>query len=173
MKQFLIGCGIAAGVCVLLLGACALWFANVSKPVEGLVVEVDVGDGEATVGEEFDVTITVTNEGDKAFELTSLDITEGFASTMVLTKSDPKPDGTTHVPIIDAQSYEYGDKIDGGESKTYTFTYKPSQAGVYKGELDAYVGMQSYNTTLQVLVEEPGEGGTESAPEPETEPATP
>ncbi|KAF0093047.1 MAG: hypothetical protein E1N59_3237 [Puniceicoccaceae bacterium 5H] len=153
-KVFAWGCGILVLLGVLLVGGGIAFVAYVSSSVEGVTVAIDVPD-KVAIGETFDLSVSVTNERDKVFALSDIDVAETYLGGFTVSEVAPPPEESMHVPLVEAQSFTFDTDLQPGQTRTFVFTLKAQQAGMWRGDLDVYEGLRSITNLVQTVVNEP------------------
>ncbi len=154
-KAIALGCGIAGAVCLIGVVAVVLFVAYVAQDVQGAGISVN-GPADVVVGQTFDLTVTVTNERPrKALALSDIDIAEEYLEGFTVSKINPKPKSTQHVPIDDSRSFSFGVSIPAGESRDFIFTLRAEKSGLYRGDVDMCEGARFTTGMAQTNVKEP------------------
>src|SRR5437870_3426775 len=110
-KIIALGCGIAALIGTVVILAVVLCFGHVSKDVEGIAVAVD-GPTEVTVGQTFELEVTVTNERPKkVLRLSDIDLAEDYLAGFTVSSISPKPKSNMHVPIDNSRSFTFAVQV--------------------------------------------------------------
>jgi hypothetical protein len=148
------GCGIAASVVLLVIGAIVLFLVYVGQDVKGMGISVD-GPADVVVGQSFQLSVTVTNERPrKAIALSDIDFAESYLAGFTISTVDPKPKSSMHVPVVNALSYTFDVRIPPATAKTFTFTLHAQKSGIYRGDVDVYEGTRFITTVAQTAVKE-------------------
>src|SRR5947207_2793600 len=90
-KAIALGCGLASLAGILAIIAVVLFFVHVSKDVEGAGVEVNGPSEDVSMGQTFDLIVTVTNERpSKVLKLSDVDISEDYLAGFTVSSVSPK-----------------------------------------------------------------------------------
>jgi hypothetical protein len=148
------GCGIAALVCLAGIAAVVLFVLYASQDVKGVAVGVD-SPTDVVVGETFDLTVTVTNERPrKVLALSDVDIAEGYLAGFTVSRIEPRPRSSMHVPIDNSRSFTFEVKIPPGASSSFKFKLRAEKPGVYRGDVDVCEGSRFVTGMAQTSVKE-------------------
>ena len=153
-KLALAGCAVVflLVVGVVVAGVAGLFYMG--QGPQGVAVSIE---GPTTVGldEEFALTVVVENQRpSKSFELTDIDIADGYFERFILLGNNPEPQSSMHVPIVGVRSFTFGRDIPAGETVEFEFRLRPVTAGVARGDVDVYEGSRFVTTLLQTEVTE-------------------
>lgn len=102
--------------------------------------------GQVSVGETFEMTVTVYNTASETQTLYSLDLADEFMSGVDVIGSAPAYTSSMHVPLDNTESYEYMQPIPSGGSTTVLLTMQATTPGSWSGDIDVCVdGMARFN----------------------------
>ena len=147
-----LGC---AGVVVALI----LFVGNAIQDVEGVGVFVD-GPADVVVGQTFDLIVTVTNERPrKVLALSDIDIGEEYLAGFIITNINPRPKSSMHVAIDNSRSFTFSSSIPPKMSKSFTFTLRALNTGLYRGDVDICEGSRFITGMAQTSVTEKEKSG--------------
>jgi len=153
-NAILIGCGVVAGLGLILLVVVIFLVAHMAQDVEGISVNVQ-GPTDVAMGETFGLKVVVTNErAGKSLEVSSIDIAEEYLAGFSVISMDPEPASSTHIPIDESRSFAFNADIPAGESRTFLFNLRAEKAGLYRGDVDTCEGMRFISTMAQTSVKE-------------------
>ena len=153
-KIIALGCGIAALIGTVVILAVVLFFVHVSKDVEGIAVAVD-GPTEVTVGQTFELEVTVTNERPKkVLRLSDIDLAEDYLAGFTVSSISPKPKSNMHVPIDNSRSFTFGVQVPPRTAKSFKFTLRAEKEGIFRGDVDVCEGARSTTGMAQTVVKE-------------------
>ncbi len=153
-KAFAFGCGGCLLLCVVAVGAAVTWMAWVGKDPQGVDV-VARTPTDVAVGEPFTLEISITNLRQGAsFELTDIDIDEGYLNAFIVLSTTPNYASTMHVPLIETRSFTFNRPVAPGETAVFTFKLRPERAGSHRGDVDICEGSRSLTRMVQTSVHE-------------------
>lgn len=153
-KSFLIGCGVAAALCVALLVAFIGFLAYIAEDPKNITAVVDAPE-QVQVGENFELKVEVANRRPKeAMALSDIDLGESYLAGFEIIGVEPTPKSSRHVPIDESRSYTFAVSIPPGTSRTFTFKLRAKTAGVYQGDVDVCEGLRFLTQQAQTRVQE-------------------
>jgi hypothetical protein len=153
-KAIALGCGVAALVGVIAIGAVILFVAHSIEDVQGVSVSID-GPTDVVVGQTFDLSVTVTNERpQKVLALSDIDLAEDYLQGFTVSSINPRPKSNQHVPIDNSRSFTFGVRIPPRETRTFTFTLRAEKAGLFRGDVDICEGTRFITGMAQTSVKE-------------------
>ena len=149
MKKTLFGC-LGAALVILVIGGVMIWFSLFRElplldATLSLHNEVEV---ESTVS----MVITATNSHTKAITLDSIDVGDSFLAGFQVISVDPRPTDTTHMPIVNQRSWDFGVEIQPGDSLAITFQLRAVTEGHFSGDVDVCNPNQDFRTLLADVV---------------------
>ena len=151
-KAVLIGCGAVVLLAVLILAAAVGWVVYITSDVQGVSISVD-GPLDVTVGQVFEITVSVKNERQrKVLEVSDIDIGDEYLVGFVIISTEPTARSTMHIPIDNTLSHTFDVRIDPGETKAFVFTLRAEKAGIFRGDIDVCEGARFITTTAQTVV---------------------
>ena len=156
MKQVLIALGVMFLLGCLLIGGCTAWFLLQDSPVPGGSISAPV---EVAVGDEFEMTVTVTNPNDATVTLDSIDIYYSFLDGFQVVSVSPSPGDTTDFEMLDFRSWDFGNTIAPGDELDIVYKLRAIQPGHYSGDVDICNPAQDFTTVLADIVVS-GDGAT-------------
>jgi hypothetical protein len=122
--------------------------------VKGAGVSID-GSTDVSVGETFELSVTVTNERPrKVLALSDIDIAEDYLAGFTVSTIEPSPRSSMHVPIDNSRSFKFDVRIPAGESRTFTFKLRAEKPGLYRGDVDVCEGARFTTVMAQTSVKE-------------------
>jgi len=157
-------CGVIAvvGLCVLVAGGGFALLALRGNSAQGLAVEVELP-YHTPVGEQFEMPVTLKNEGEKAFTVNTITLPAELLSLAEVTSVDPpgedQGDGKYQVDI----------EVQPGDSQVVTFTLAATAEGSLSGEVEVAAGRTTVKVDVASIGAEVNAQPTE-APEPTAEP---
>ncbi|MBN1588070.1 MAG: hypothetical protein JW888_00985 [Pirellulales bacterium] len=153
-KVLLIGCGtVFFGFCMLVVLAVS-WWVHISKDVEGISVSVDAP-LDVKLGETFAMVVNVANErAGEDLSVSDVDVGDAYLAGFVVVSVEPTPESSMHIPIDNSMSYTFDSLIPAGTTKSFTFTLRAEQAGVYRGDVDVCEGLRFVTAIAQTCVKE-------------------
>lgn len=151
-RAYLIGCGVALGLVVLVAAAIVGWLMYVAVDPEGVAVATEAP-AEVRVGEEFTMAVIIMNEREKKpFHLTDIDIAEEYLEGFIILGSEPRAKSNQHVPFDNTRSFSFNRKLPPRESMRFEFRLRPRVAGFYSGDVDVCEGQRFLSAGLQTQV---------------------
>ncbi|ABW67191.1 hypothetical protein [Desulfosudis oleivorans] len=149
MKKTLLGC-LGAALVILAVGGAMIWFWLFRElPVLDATLSLP---NEAQVDSAISMVVTATNRHSKSITLDSIDIDDSFLAGFQVISINPKPTDTTHIPIINQRSWDFGTVIQPNESLPVTFRLKPVTEGHFSGDVDVCNPNQDFKTLLADVV---------------------
>lgn len=147
-----IGCGAVAFAGVLIFCSGVAWIIYASQDVQGTSVSI-TSPLDVKVGETFTMIVNVTNERDtNALRVSDVDISDAYLAGFVILSTDPVPDTTMHIPIDNSLSHTFDTSIAAGDTRTFAFTLRAEQAGIFRGDVDVCEGSRFITRTAQTVV---------------------
>jgi uncharacterized protein YceK len=140
----------------LLLAVIALVLLSGCATVEDVRVSVEEP-ASVTLGETFEVSVTIENLGTGDRLLTSVDIGDKYLEGMTLYGSEPSWTEAWDFGWVGFQSYDYQMNIPSGESLNLVYSFEAMLTGNYEGALDVCLDTEYecvYNTMFTVVEEE-------------------
>ncbi len=107
---------------------------------------------EIALGSTVSLVVKVSNPHQKAVGLDSVDVADSFLAGFQVLSVEPKPTGTTHVPVLDQRSWDFGRAVPPGGKLTVTFTLKAVAEGHFSGDLDVCNPSQDFTTHVVDVV---------------------
>lgn len=148
-KKVILGClGATAIIAVAVAVGVWLWLFR-ELPVLDATLSIEP---EVELGSTVTMVINATNSHDKAVTLDSVDIDDAFLAGFQVVGVNPEPEGTTHLPIINQRSWEFGKRISPGKVFSVTFTLKAVADGHFSGDVDVCNPNQDFKTLLADVV---------------------
>ncbi|MEM9556237.1 MAG: hypothetical protein AAGC60_18410 [Acidobacteriota bacterium] len=131
-NAILVGCFIAAcgAVGLIVLG---LYFFVQEHPLLEASLQAP---NEAIVGEEFTLSIELSNPHDEAVQLDSIDVDESLLAGFQVLEIEPTPTDSLTLPFIEQRSWSFGRTLKPGQKAMVSFRLKPLSAGHFTGSLD-------------------------------------
>lgn len=111
-------------------------------------VSVDAPDS-VTVGEEFELAVTVQNVHDTAAQLGSIDIYDSFLDGFDVVSVSPEP--TEELGVLDFRSFYFEEELGVNESTVVVYTLKAAQAGLWSGDVDCCTPSENFSTATAVV----------------------
>lgn len=153
-KAIALGCVIVAVIGFLGTAALVGFLYHISQDPEGVAVAVDAP-LEVSVGDTFDLVVTVTNQREShTLHMSDIDIADEYLAGFVVVSVDPVEKSNMHVPLDNSMSYSFDEEIPPGESKSFTFHLRAQDPGVFRGDVDVTEGMRFTSTVAQTAVNE-------------------
>jgi len=90
-------------------------------------------------GDELEISVEITNSADYPQKIVSIDFSDSYLEGIMLTGSDPASLESSHVPLINIVSYDFGFEIGPNKSKAIVFKAIALEAGDYSGDLDVCI----------------------------------
>ncbi|MFB3106677.1 MAG: hypothetical protein ACE1ZA_17385, partial [Pseudomonadales bacterium] len=110
-----------------------------------------------SVGEEFTLTVVVENQREsRAFELTDIDIAEEYLNNFLILGTNPPVKSDMHVPFDDTRSFSFDKAVPPQEVMRFECTLRPTEVGLFRGEVDVCEGQRFLSTLLQTEVKSDG-----------------
>lgn len=131
MKKLLIG-----------LAASFLLLASCGTSVQDLHVSIDEVTT-VTLGEQYDVVVSIENYGTDDRLLTSIDIGDDYLAGAGILSSTPNYIEEWDFSFLGFQSYDYQMNIAPGEVLQVTYTFEARELGNYEGALDVCIDTES------------------------------
>lgn len=151
-KIVALGCGLALLVVVGLGIAGVVALGYLTEELTGVGVVVDAP-SEVAVGDTFALKVTVTNQRpQETLALSDVDLGEAYLRGFTVGTIEPPPKTTMHVPIDDSRSFTFDTPIAAGGSRTFTFSLRAAQPGVYRGDVDVCEGVHFVTAMAQTSV---------------------
>jgi hypothetical protein len=149
MKKIILGC-LGVVVLVIVVGAGLIWFwlfrelpmldASLSLP------------NEAALDSTVTMVITATNTHETPITLDSIDIDDAFLSGFQVISIQPASTDTTHVPIANQRSWDFGTIVQPGGSISVAFQLRAVTQGHFSGDIDVCNPNQDFKTLLADVV---------------------
>jgi len=138
-------------VVVLVLGVLAI--GSASDP-ENVVIDVNAPIS-SEVGEEFEISIKITNTDTKSQSLVSVDVGDEYLEGIAILRTVPAYSNVSHIPIDNSMSYEFDRDIASGEELVVTLYAKALKSGDHKGDVDICINseMSFLTRPLRTFVE--------------------
>lgn len=153
-KAIALGCGAAALVAVIVVGIIIGWFIYVTQDVKGVSVSID-SPLDVKVGEPFDLTVHVENVRDKrVLTVSDIDISDDYLEGFVVISTEPVSRSSMHVPIDNSMSYTFDSSVPAGATRSFVFTLRAEQAGIFRGDVDVCEGQRFITVTAQTVVKD-------------------
>jgi hypothetical protein len=150
----LIGCGIVVLISVILVGLFLGWIVYVSQDVKGVSISINVP-LEVIVGNTFEMVVNVKNErGKKALALSDIDLGEEYLAGFVVVSTEPPATSSMRIPFVGGMSYTFDVSIPAGEVRSFAFTLRAEQTGIYRGDVDICEGSRFATSTAQTVVKD-------------------
>jgi len=154
-RGWLIGCGAGALVtlCVVafvLVGGFAGLMALFGGEPAGLVMDVAVPSSQVEVGENFDISIELSNEGTKNINVSEIQLPNDLLANTLVT-------GVTHAGTIgfdygEQTAYEFDLSIAPTGKETVVFSFEALQQGDVSGSIDVTVGTKTAARDFRVVI---------------------
>ena len=153
--RWLIGCSSAAVVtiCVVLFfifGGFAGLMALFGGDPEGLTVEIQTPSSKVSVGEMFEITFQLSNEGTKNVSISEIQFPNDLLEIALITGSDPQ--GVLGLDYGDQTAYEFDLTIAPNGQETVAFTFQALETGDVSGDIDVVVGTKSNTSTVRMVI---------------------
>jgi len=152
-RGVLIGCGIFAILGVLAACAVGVILYRLVQPPENVTVMV-AAPGEAVVGQESDLVVTVSNQRADEVHVGDIDLAESYANAFTVVSTDPEPKSRTGYGVFGIQSFTFGTSIPAGSSQVFTFRLRATTAGIHRGDVDVSVGNGMITKVAESVVRE-------------------
>lgn len=119
-----------------------------------IAVDIDVP-LQVKQGEEFTITMTVTNTAPETQKLVDIDIGEKYMEGIALVSTDPVPLEVFHTPLVNMTTYSFNRDIGPGQQAVVTFHAKALKAGDYSTNIDFCINSSTTFLTknIRTLVE--------------------
>jgi len=142
----------AAVCCIILLAAL---YTGCESPTN-IAVEIDAP-LQVTQGEQFLITMTVTNTAPETQRLMDIDIGEKYTEGIAFISIDPAPLEMFHTPLVNMMTYSFNRDIGPGRQAVITFHSKALKPGDYNTNIDFCINSSSafLTKTIRTLVEQP------------------
>ena len=135
-----------AGGAILLLGLVAAGgctaVEEIAKGPKDVTVQVNAP-LHVTVKQGFVIEVRVQNTAAEPQELISIDVGDGYLQGVAIQRTEPAFKQSMHVPIVNMQSYEYGQPIAAGGELVVKFHAVAVKAGDYSADLNVCVNSAS------------------------------
>ena len=152
--KVLIGCACVAGAGICFMALIVALFVYAAGDIEGVTVTINAP-MEVVKGEEFALVVNIQNtRASKPLKVSSIDIAEDYLQGFFFVSSDPTAKSSEHVPFDNSRSFKFDLEVPPGQTTAVTFNLRPTQAGVYRGDLDVCEGMRFTTTLAQTSVTE-------------------
>lgn len=96
-----------------------------------------------TVKQEFEIEVRIQNTSAAAQKLVSIDIGDRYLQGVAIQRTDPPFKQSMHVPIVNTQSYDYGQSIPAGGEVVVKFFAVAVKAGDYAADVNVCVNSES------------------------------
>jgi hypothetical protein len=149
MKKVVFGCLGATAIIAVAL-AVGVWFL-LFRELPVLDASLSIAP-EVEIGSTVTMVISATNTHKKPVTLDSVDIDNAFLAGFQVVGVDPKPEGTTRVPIVNQRSWGFGKRVSPGKVFSVTFTLKAVADGHFSGDVDVCNPNQDFKTLLADVV---------------------
>jgi S1-C subfamily serine protease/predicted Ser/Thr protein kinase len=151
-----ITCGalVVVGICITVVavtGGFGALLAIFGPEPEGLGVDV-LAPGTVAAGEEFIITVNLTNSGTKDITVDQIQIPNALLTAAVGMGSEPASSG--QVDYGDATAYQFALLLAPGETKSVDFQFKSLTPGDFSGDLDVVVGTRRKTAGVRVVISE-------------------
>lgn len=128
------------------------WLGFSAGPPEGIVVDISRPD-RVTVGESFELVVTVRNETDREREIQDIDFYEPLLNGVIV--DGVVPPASAVDPSFGFATYTFNRSLSAGAEEVFTFSMTATTPGIYSGDLDVSIdSILSIATTAQTLVVE-------------------
>jgi len=153
--RWFIGCGVGAVaiICIVLFlafGGFAGLVALFSGDPEGLLVNVETPSSQVALGETFEITVTLTNEGKQNIDISEIQLPNDLLQIALIT--DVNPASEQGLDYGDQTAYEFDRTIAPTGQETVTFTFQALTAGDVSGEIDVIVGTKTKTSPIRVVI---------------------
>lgn len=153
-KGWLIGCGIALVLgCVvtfLVIGGFAGLLAFFGGESEGLTVSISSPQSDVTVGETFQIQVTLANTGTKNIDITAVHLPDALFNNAALTNLTPP--GIEGGVSGGQRAYQFDLTIAPNGQETIGFTFEALQAVNIAGEVDIETASQTVTNPLALVI---------------------
>jgi len=107
------------------------------------------------VREEFVVEVRVQNTASRAQRLDSIDVGDRYLQGVAIQSTEPAFKQSLHVPLVNMQSYEYGQPIAAGGELVVKFHAVAVKAGDYSATMDVCInsGSSCSSQPIRAVVE--------------------
>ena len=141
-KILVLSLAIAGGLFILTCIGGSLLVAKAFKTPEDIVFSIEAP-MRATVGDTFEIAVTIQNTSPKPQTLVSLDIWDRYLEGIAIVDSNPPFKQAFHVPIDNTVAYEYDRQIPGNGTVVVTYTVEAVKPGDYDSYLDACINRET------------------------------
>lgn len=133
------------GSALLVLGLLAAGCSAVEEITEGpkdITAQVNAP-LHVTVKQEFVIEVRVQNTAAKSQKLVSIDVGDAYLQGVAIQRTDPAFKQSMHVPIVNVQSYEYGQPIAAGGELVVKLHAVAVKAGDFAADVSVCVNSES------------------------------
>ncbi len=147
------GCLLVCAVVAVAMVSCVGYFGQDPKGVEVVVSSpLDVVEGEVF---RLDVAVTNQRKG-KAFDLSDIDLDEGYLEAFTVVRTVPEHTSSMHVPIDNSRSFTFDRPVAPGETAVFTFELRAEREGFFRGDVDVCEGARFLTKMVQTTVRASG-----------------
>jgi len=152
---WLIGCGAGAlvTICVVafvILGGFAGILALFGGDPEGLELTVNTPSSQVLVGENFEISIELSNAGTKNINISEIQLPNNLLSNALVTRVTPM--GIEGMDYGDQTGYEFDLAIAPTGKEIVVFSFEALQPGDISGSVDVSVGTKMTSQDLRVII---------------------
>jgi hypothetical protein len=128
---------------------------------------------EVELGVPFTMTVTASNPHEVPATLDSVDIDEAFLAGFQVLSVEPRATNTSHIPLANQRSWDFGQSVPPGGSATVTFTLRAVAEGRFSGDVDVCNPTLDWNTQLVDVIVNPKRSSPPGPQAPPAQPASP
>jgi hypothetical protein len=153
--QWLVGCsvGAVAIVCLvvfLVFGGFAGLMALFGGDPEGLKIDVQTPTSQINVGETFQISLNLANEGTQNITIKEIQLPNELLEIALVTNVDPASE--QGLDYGDQTAYEFDMTIAPAGQETVIFTFEALASGDISGDIDVSVGTKIKNTSIRIVI---------------------
>ena len=166
---WLVGCGAIGLVLMCLVGFVLVggfaWFSGwFESAPQALSVEVDTPISEVQVGETFNITVTLTNEGSQNINISQIQLPNDLMNNVVVSGIDPDADRA--MAEGDQTAFNFDITIAPNGRETVTFNFEAIRPIDASGDISVTAGTLINNTRVRVVISPLGAAVPELQEEP-------
>lgn len=151
LKPLLIGCGALLFVGLLVVGGLVAIGLYASSGTDHWTVEL-VAPSQVAVGQTFDVSVVIVNNGDKPLKVDDIDFADALIQHVSVDLVTPEPSRTSDG--MGTRTFVFQRKIEAQSSDAFTFSLTARQPGHMSGDVDVWSNMKLQTQVLDLEVVE-------------------
>jgi len=152
---WLIGCGAGALItmCVVIFvvlgGFAGIWALFGGEP-EGLELAVTTPSSQVQAGENFEISIDLSNTGKKNIDISEIQLPNNLLANALVTRVTPT--GVEGMDYGDQTAYDFDLLIAPNGKETVVFSFEALQPGDFSGSIDVSVGTKTSSRDVRVVI---------------------